>query len=901
MPASLLATKLFIPPPGKNLVIRPRLLEKLAESLQPTCRLTLVSAPPGFGKTTLISTWVKILKASRDHPSPSVAWLSLDESDNDPVIFWSYIVTALHTQQKEIGKQALTLLQASQPDQETALTLLVNDLTINPDSFILVLDDFHLIRTPTLHQSLAFLINHAPPQFHLVILTRTDPPLPLALLRSREQLLEIRLADLRFSNEEAEIYLNDRIRLSLPEDDITTLNVKTEGWAAGLQMAGISLLGRDDASHFIQSFSGSNRYILDYLTDEILDRQPEDVQTFLLHTSILEKLSASLCDAVVGGSSNSQALLDQLEKANLFLVPLDQERSWYRYHHLFAEILRLKFSQTSPDLVPILQKKAAWWFETNSMLEDALFYLHAAGEPLELARLIDQNVLQEIQKGAAQIFRKWIQYLPEDLILDRPWLCTLKAWLYTSQAELAEAEPWLNRAEDLIQQKKSGEPVGELLGIIYALRTEILHTRGDISGTIETAQRALELLGPYHITTRGSVHYSLGRAYYATGDLDRTLQVWSEFIRLNQKSGLYNMYAPIMSMRCHILTIQGKLRAAISLDQQVIDYMVGQDIERFFIAGNPYYGLGMMAYQQNDLERAYKLITEGLKHNQRWGNLNAISVCLAYRVHIQIALGDLENAWVDLQEVTRIEQMYTPYFDARSIFLTCRVRFELEKGDLPAAMSLVHESGLRSDEPPSFLHEQDHITLSRVLIAGGSFTEAEGFLHRLAEAARSGGRFGRLIEIQNLRAVALHALGKTSEALQTIKSSLDFSEPEGYMRVFIDLKDPMAQLLTLAVQKDIHPEYARQLLAAFPPYVTTSTAAIMNVQKKNLALIEPLSRREIEVLQLIADGMANKEIAQKLNISLRTVKYHTTNIYAKLNINGRAQATVKAREMGLLR
>jgi ATP/maltotriose-dependent transcriptional regulator MalT len=896
----LLSTKLFFPPPVKNLVIRPRLLAKLDESLSSSCRLAVVCAPAGFGKTTLVSHWVTHTKSVEGHPAPSAAWLSVDEGDNDMIVFWTYAITAIQTQKRSIGKRALTLLQASHlSNPEAILSLLVNDLVEIPDDFILILDDFHLIRTPVIHQSLSYLIEHAPSNFHVLILSRVDPPLPLALLRGRGQLLEIRLSDLRFSNKEALTYLNDHMRLTLQEGDVVTLNTKTEGWAAGLQMAGISLHGRYDASLFIQTFSGSNRYILDYLTDEILDRQPAEIQTFLMQTSILENLSAPLCDAVIDAPGASQAVLEQLERNNLFLMPLDQERRWFRYHHLFAEILRLKLSQTDPSRVPDLRKRAARWFEAHDRFEEAVFYLHAAGATQDLAFLIDGHALQLIKQGQVISLRQWVQFLPEDLSKSRPWLCILRAWSFTSRAELAEAEPWLDRAEALIRQMGTGEQPGEMLGIVYALRTEILHTRGDIAGTIEIAQSALALLDVSNLPVRASVYYSLGRAYYTAGELDRTLWVWSDFLPICQEVKIYNMYAPIESMRCNILANLGKLQEATNLYQQAIAYMIDHDIERFFIAGNLYNGLAMMAYQKNDLEQANQLATEGLKQNRPWGNLNAVCVSLAYRAQIEIALGNLDGAWADLQEISRIEKTYTPYFDACSIFLACRLRFHLAKGDWSSIEDLIRESGLRPDDPLNFPRELDHMILCRVLLAQGCYIEGDSMLQRLAEATRSGGRFGRLIEILNLRAVALHAAGKISEALLALRDSLDLAEPEGYVRTFLDLEQPMAQLLVLAAQNGIHPEYTARLLADFPTATATPATAV-NFRKQNLALREPLSRRELEVLQLIATGLANKEIAHRLSISLRTVKYHSTNLYTKLDVNTRAQAIQKAFELGIL-
>ena len=900
MSTPLLATKLIIPPTCKSLVIRPRLFVKLDGCLHPSCRLTLVSAPAGFGKTTLASVWAAELKSLKQQPATSVSWFSVDDRDNDPVLFWTYFISALQDQQAGLGQQAHSLLQASPSSNlESVLTLLVNDLTQLHIPYVLVLDDYHLIRTINIHDSLSFFIEHAPPQFHVVIISRTDPPLPLALLRSRGQLLEIRIADLRFTNEEATSYLNEGMQLSLPFSAVSALNMKTEGWAAGLQMAALSVQGREEPVNFIETFSGSNRFILDYLSDQVISRQPEDIQSFLAHTCILDRMSASLCDAVTGKPGGSQAMLEELEKANLFILPLDQERCWFRYHHLFADLLRVKLSRLKPDLIPILQKRAAEWFEHHGMIEDALFYLHASGDDLALARLIDQYAPTQMRAGAVQTLGKYAQLLPKEVLPNHPWLCILLAWFYNSQAELAKAEPLLEQAEELIRQSAPTGPFDEMLGIIYALRTEILHTRGDITGAIESAHQVLERLGSTQTAIRGSVYYSLGRAYYTSGDLDHTLQLWSAFIPLMQGDQLFNIYAPIQSMRCAILVMQGKLKEAAALYHEIIDYMLQNGIEKFLVSGNPYNGLGLLTYQKNDLEEAYRLISEGLRLNRNWGNLNGISVGLAYRAQVQVAQGRLDDAWTDLQEIAHIEQKYTPYFDSHSIFLASRVRYQLAKGDLAEAVRLVQESGTRSEDPLSFQREQDHISLSRVLLVQGRHDEAASLLERLAEAAQSGGRFGRLIEILNLQAIALNALGKISEALKALIHSLELAEPEGYIRIFIDLQEPMAQLLRMVIQKGIHPKYIRELLAAFPAFAAEGATPI-DAQKSNLALVEPLSRREIEVLQLIASGLANKEIAQRLCISLRTVKFHMTSIYSKLEVSGRAPAIVKARELGLL-
>jgi LuxR family maltose regulon positive regulatory protein len=894
----LLATKMFLPSPVKNLVLRPRLLEKLSEGLQSGCRLTLVSAPAGFGKTTLVSTWVTSLLKAADYPP--VAWLSLDEGDNDPAIFWTYLITTLQNSQAGLGAQALSLLQVAAPlDLKGVLALLVNSLVGLTRPFVLILDDYHLIRNGEIHKSLSDFIEHFPAQFHLLILSRTDPPLPLALLRGRGHLVEVRLAELRFSNEEAMLYLNEGMKLALPAQAVDTLNTKTEGWAAGLQMAGISIQGRQDPAPFIQTFSGSNRYVLDYLTDEILDRQPDEVRQFLLHTAVLDKLCGPLCDAVLGGPSDSRARLEQLERANLFLLPLDQERLWYRYHHLFADLLRSKLVQSEPGLLPVLQKRAAQWCEANGMLEEAVTYTHAAQDQAGLVRLIEQNIMSMMRAGRMVTLGHWVRLVPEDLVLNRPWLCLLSGWLLVGKAEFERGAVYLDRAEEMVRQGMAGNEAGEIQGIIYALRTQVFENRGDIQGTIETAQHALERMDPGNMLTRASVDYSLGRAYYASGDLDRADQVWSEFLRISLQAGSHSIYAIIMGIRSNLVGVQGKLQEAIQINRQAIEYMLANDISRFFLSGNPYLGLGVLSLQRNDLVEADQHIGEGMQLNRGWGNLNAIAIGLCYQARLRIAQGELEAAWTCLHEVEEINRRYRPYFEVRNHYLAGCTRGYLAKGEIETAARLVKELGPGSDDPLSFAHEQDHITLARVLVAQGSCTEAEGLLSRLAEAARVGRRIGRLVEILALQAVALSLLGRGADAVQTLETCLSLAEPEGYVRVFIDEGESMAKLLEGAAQYGKHAKYARQLLAAFSGASLQLPAP--GFPDRSLSLMEPLSGRELEVLRLIAAGLANKQIAQRLCISVRTVKYHTTNIYTKLEVDGRAQAIIRAREFRLLK
>jgi LuxR family maltose regulon positive regulatory protein len=533
------------------------------------------------------------------------------------------------------------------------------------------------------------------------------------------------------------------------------------------------------------------------------------------------------------------------------------------------------------------------------MLEEAVFYTHAAKDDDGLVRLIEQNIHPMMREGRIIAVTHWARLLPEDVVLDRPWLCLLSAWLLVSRAEFEKGARYLDRAEQLIRQSMPGPEVGEMLGIVYSLRTQILQTGGDLPGTIEAAHKALELLDPDNIVARSPVDYSLGRAYYESGDMLHADQVWSEFIRMTVHARVQSIYAIVTSMRSILLGIQGKMQAAIDNYRQAIDYMMANDITRFFGSGNPYLGLGMLIFQRNDLVTAENLIDEGTKQDRSWGNLNLIAIGLSYKARLRIAQGDLGSARAFLQEEERILPGFKPFFEARSHYLACRVLVHLAKGDFAAAARLVKENGLRSDDPLNFRGEQDHITLSRVLIAQGSYDEAESLLRRLAKEAQAGERFGRLIEILNLQAVALRALDRGSEAIPLLDASLALAEPEGYIRIFIDEGEPMAKLLEEAIRKGIHPEYARQLLAAFPES-STRPQSNQELQKHNLVLIAPLTGRELEVLRLIAAGLSNKEIGQRLSISLRTVKFHTTNIFTKLEVDGRAGAAVKAGELELL-
>jgi LuxR family maltose regulon positive regulatory protein len=508
MPQPLLATKLFIPSPAKSLVLRARLLERLDESLNPAGRLTLVSAPAGFGKTTLIGAWAGSLRQAKSQEPRRVAWLSLDEGDNDPVVFWAYLIAALQTQAEEIGTQALTWLHAPQsPDPRAAVAVLVNDLAQIPGCFVLILDDYHVIRLSSIHDSLAFLIERMPPQFRVVIVTRTDPPLPLALLRGRGQLLEIRLPELRFSDDEAYSFLSRGIASTLSQNDAARLNAKAEGWAAGLQMAGASLRGQANIEAFIASFSGNSRYILDYLIEEVLNRQTSAVQDFLLTTSILDRLSGPLCDHLLAApgtetgaassATGSREMLRQLEDSNLFIFPLDDERYWYRYHRLFADLLTKRLGQVAPARVGVLHSRASQWFEDNGFVDRAVEHAFKARDYDRAARLVEASADYLWKQGEHTRLLKWLNKLTDEQIRARLPLLIFRAGLLALNGSLREAELCLQHVDEgLPTASLDGALLDRLAGQAATVRALIAESRADGANILHYTHLALEKLSP---------------------------------------------------------------------------------------------------------------------------------------------------------------------------------------------------------------------------------------------------------------------------------------------------------------------------------------------------------------------------------------------------------------------
>jgi LuxR family maltose regulon positive regulatory protein len=921
MSTPTLATKLYVPSPRSKVVLRPRLIERVNEVLQH--KLTLISAPAGFGKTTLVSEWVA--DCERLEPRVRVAWLSLDEGDNDPVRFLTYVIAALRTIEANIGEGTLGLLQSPHPPPtEAILTALLNEITTIPGHFILVLDDYHVLDAKPVDNALTFLLEHLPPQMHLVIATREDPHLPLARLRARGQLTELRAADLRFTPAEAADFLNQVMGLNLSAEDIAALETRTEGWIAGLQLAAVSLQGRADASAFVHAFSGSNRFVLDYLAEEVLARQEPEIQEFLLKTSILERMSASLCDAVMGDSgkrdSDSAARLDYLERANLFVVALDDDRNWYRYHHLFADLLRGRLAQKLPDQVAALHLRASAWFEGCGLLDEAIAHTLAACEMERAAELVERIAIRMFVEERATTLSHWIDALPENVLRARPWLCLYHAWTHHWVGLREQVEEWLVSAESALAELPSapqlpGSPAtagrmtpmerGSLLGHITAIRAYNMLTNGDLRGVMEQAPRALTLLseGEYVRTT---LAIALGGAYWGQGNVLAAQDAF-ETARANALRGGHRYWS--VPSACYVGMQQTKralLHEAYETYSRARDLAVAPDGREVPVAGFPNIKLGDLLREWNDLPGASLLLVKGVEQSARLGQADVLTDAYVALAKLHLAQGAVDQVWETLRKADDLVRRSSIDPFIVCWLEDCRVRSLLAGGDLDAAMRWARDSGLTTDGDLSYHYDLHHINLARVLVARGAaeasgprLDEALTLLGRLQAAAAQAGWVQEEIKIGILQSLAMQERGNSQSALEALCRVLSLAEHGGYIRLFADEGLPMARLLSEAAQRGIVSAYTGRLLAAFPDSAVPSTPQ-PGIQTPKCRLAEPLSERELEVLRLVAQGLSNREIGERLFLALSTVKGHNRVVFDKLQVQSRTEAIVRARELGLL-
>jgi LuxR family maltose regulon positive regulatory protein len=882
------------------------LIDRLNAGLSRTPSVTLISAPAGFGKTTLVSEWIATLTGS----GVRVAWLSLDESDNLPARFLMYLVAALQTIAPQIGEATLVALQSSQPPPiDVLLIALLNDLTTLGD-VVLVLDDYHVIESQPIDEALTFFVDHLPQRVRLVIASREDPQLPLARLRARGQLIELRAADLRFTPAEAADFLNRVMGLSLSAEDIAALENRTEGWIAGLQLAAISMQGHHDTVGFIQSFTGSHRFVLDYLVEEVLQRQPARVRSFLLETSILDRLSGPLCN-VMTDQTDAKAMLESLERGNLFVIPLDDQRQWWRYHHLFAEVLQAHLREAQPDRVSELHRRASVWFEQNDLPADAIHHALAAEDFDRAAELIERVWLSMDLSYQSATWLGWAKALPDELIRVHPVICLGYGWallnggeLEASEPRLRDAERWLEPSDELAAQMVVVDEVEfrSLPASIASARAYRALALGDIPGTIEQARRALKLAAEDDVIRRTQATALLGMAEYASGDLQSAEQYLLDFQAMMwQANDLANAIG-ITFVLANIQLAQGRLREVVSAYQHSLQLALNRGMPFFLGVSDLYRGLSEVLCEQGQLEAATQYLQTAQQLGER-GSLTGwpqrLSVAQARMKEVQ---GDLVNALALLDEAER-QYVRNPLPDRPIAAL--KARLWIRQGKLTEALSWVREQNLSADDDLSYLREFDHLTLARVFIAEYKTDRADDalraalkLLQRLLQAAEEGSRTGSVIEILILQALAHQAQGDLPRALASLERTLTLAEPQGYLQVFIDEGPPMAELLTgmkvegrTVKQKD----YIHKLLAAFGTQREVQPSAL-SLQP----LTEPLSERELEVLRLLGTELSGPEIARKLSVSLNTVRTHTKNIYSKLGANNRRAAIRRAEELDLL-
>jgi len=888
----VLATKLYIPPPRPNIVLRPRLIERLNKGLPSghTPGVTLISAPAGFGKTTLVSEWV----ADCERPA---AWLSLDEGDNDPTRFLTYLVATLQTIAGNIGEGVLAVLHASQPQPpptESILTELLNEITAIPDNFILVLDDYHLIDSKSVDHAISFLLEHQPPQLHLIIATREDPDLPLARLRALGKMTELRAADLRFTASEAAEFLNRVMGLNLSAADISALETRTEGWIAGLQLAAISMQGHQDAASFIQSFTGSHHFVMDYLVEEVLQQQSENVQTFLLRTSILDRLCGPLCDALLlDPATSGQETLEYLERANLFIIPMDNERRWYRYHHLFADLLRQRLHQRlgsstrdTESRINELHIRASQWYEDNDLAIEAFHHAAATNDIERAERLIDGKGIPLHFSGGVTPILDWLESLPNEVRNARPALWWRHAAMLLINGQTAGVGEKLQSAETalaaILQGSEPDDITRNLIGQIAAATATLALTRYDVETMHAQSRRALEYLHPSNLFTRATANWTLGYAYLLQGDRVAARQALTEAISLSQSAGaVFSLILATIGLG-NVQEMDNELYQAAETYRRVLQW-VGDKPQQ--IISEAHLGLARVLYEWNDLDAAQQHGEQSLQLARQYEQIiDRYLFCEVFLARLKLAQGDVSAAADILARASQSARQQNFVYRMPEIAAVQVLAF-LRQGKLAEASHLAQTYKLS-------------ISQARVHLAQEKPSEALAVLESWHQHVEAMDWKDERLKTMVLQAVAHHALGEKDKATQVLGDALALAEPGGFIRIFVDEGTPMSHLLSEAFAQGIMPDYVGKLLVAFEAEKQKSKdkSSVPSEQTP----IEPLSQRELEVLQLIAQGLSNHEIGDRLFLALDTVKGHNRRIYDKLQVQRRTEAVARARELGLL-
>jgi LuxR family maltose regulon positive regulatory protein len=903
----LLDSKTRVPGGRPGTVPRPRLTGRLAAA--PRSALTVLSASAGFGKTTLLTEWLATLPVQ----GPGVAWLSLDARDDDPSRFWTYVVAAHRTVHPDVGTAALDLLESAPPD-EVFLTELLNDLSDLPRDLLLVLDDYHLVEARGVHDGMAFLLEHRPPQLHLVLATRTDPPLGLARLRARGELVEVRTADLRFTADESAAYLNDSMGLSLADGDVEALDSRTEGWIAALQLAALSMHGRDDVSGFIAGFAGDDRYVVDYLAEEVLARQPDEVRDFLLQTSLLDRLTGPLCEAVTGRPGGT-AMLNALDRANLFLVPLDDRRQWYRYHHLFADVLQAHLGEERGADVAELHRRASAWFADHDQAAEAVEHAVAAQDFARAAELAELAYRELARTRQESVLRDWVHLLPDEVVRVRPVLGVYLVGALAQVSEFDSIPARLDAIDDLLRPGREhgigspwpdAPPPGAVVvdadgfhGLpaqVEMYRAALALAGGDADGTVAHAREARELARPDDHLARAASAALIGLALWSVGDLAGAHDGYTQAVVGLQRAGHVADVLGCSITLGELRATQGSLDGALAAYEDALELAAAEPGAPLRGTADMHVGIAAVLLERDDVQGAADHLAtshqlgegKGLPQNPyRWRLGTA---------RLRTVQGDLDAALRLLDEADRVYNGdYSP--PVRPV-PAVRARLRIRRGELAHAASWAEDRQLTAADELSYLREYEHVTLARLLLAqhdadaeGGGLDRATALLGRLIEAAYRGGRAGSVIELLVLQARAHAGRGDRAAALDSLRRAVALAEPQGYVRVFADEGRPVATLLLALTTGRAGGSYVRRLVDA-----ATGTAAVTTPQ----ALVEPLSARELDVLRLLDTDLDGPDIARRLSVSLNTLRTHTRNIYLKLGVSSRRAAVRQARALDLI-
>ena len=882
MKTSLLDTKLYIPSLRPEFITRMRLLNLIEAGLQG--KLTLISASAGFGKSTLVAMWARKSKAL-------LGWVSLDAQDNDPVLFLAYIFTAIYSV-GQVGDSVLAEIQSSQrPSDEAILKAWINELANHPSKLTLVLDDYHVIENPTIHQHIEFLLEHLPPNFHLIVITRSDPNLQLARIRASGHLTEIREADLRFTESETSQFLESVIGLHLSPQNISALERRTEGWAVGLQLAGLALQGREDVDEFVSNFTGGHQFILDYLTEEVYEQQSEEIQEFLIQTCILERFCASLCNAVTG-KQNGEATIELLSKWNLFVIPLDEYRQWYRYHHLFVELLRYKLDQLPADRVVEFHERASSWYAENDLISEAVSHAMAAKNFNRAADLIEPVTSLLIGRGEIKTVHDWIETFPKTFLKKRPRLCITLAWVFNLNNTGTAIEPLLQDAERALDEAGYDETTeAEVRGHATTLRGYAALQQNNPPQALQHMTNALAWLPEEELYMRSIVSFTQGvilKRGCVWGAAEETLKVAEKYGRA---SGNYSI---ALGSRIHLiemLIIQGRLRGAAKHCEEAIEYYLPrQKGNRLPNLGFVYTKLGEIQYDWNNLEAAGENLTHGLELSSRiiaawaWRRDG-----LVYLSRLKVVKGDPEAAQTLLDQAINVNENMQDLYDKMDMSFA-QTRLWLMQGNLTAAARWQRDIQAQSDRRSELVD----VMIARTLIAQGEGQKALDILSPHCEAAQATGRNTLLIEILILQASAHYIKKNPMMACTTLMEALSLAEVEGFVRIFVEAGEPIAKVLRQLRQRPedfaskenflVSQKFITRLLSAFPDHGDSNSL---------------LNEREEEILHLLAAGMKTPEIAAELFLSNNTIKWYLKNIYSKLGVHNRADAIERGRRLNL--